>query len=54
MQKITIKIDEYDVEMFKDLVAGKKEKIEWQMPTNEKEEIEIEFIRFEKSEIQEN
>jgi len=48
MQKITIKIDEFDVEMFRDLVGGKKEKMEWTMKTDQGEEIEIEFIRFNK------
>jgi len=47
MQKITIKIDEFDVEQFKDLVNGKREKMEWQMKTDQKEEIEIEFVKFE-------
>jgi len=48
MQKITIKIDDYDVEMFKDLVKGKsEERMIWQYPTNKGEEIEIEFIKSE-------
>lgn len=48
MQKITIKIDEFDVEMFRDLVDGQREKMEWTMKTDQNEEIELEFIRFNK------